>query len=189
MIVCAGGGEAFPFAKSIGIGLVDSAIGLSRICLQKAPKSLIFIGSAGSYDSNVAVGSLFFSTRATQIELSLVGGQAYTPIDNSISMDSASFVLHETMQSHGILEATVNSSNYITATSAYNKRMLAAGLMLENMEFFSVLRVAEYFQIPAWALLCVSNTVGEGAHEAWIASRDIVASRLENALRNTLKIL
>ncbi len=49
MFVCAGKSESFEFATPIGIGLVDSAINLTKICIEKSPDSIIFIGTAGSY--------------------------------------------------------------------------------------------------------------------------------------------
>ena len=49
MIVCAGRNETFPFAQTIGVGLIESAINLTRLCLFDKPEYLLFIGSAGSY--------------------------------------------------------------------------------------------------------------------------------------------
>ena len=51
MFICAGESEQFIFAKNIGIGLISSAINLTKLCLQYLPKELIFIGSAGCYTS------------------------------------------------------------------------------------------------------------------------------------------
>ncbi len=49
MIICAGRNETFKFAESIGVGLIESAINLTKLCLINKPDSLLFIGSAGSY--------------------------------------------------------------------------------------------------------------------------------------------
>ncbi|EAH4491725.1 purine-nucleoside phosphorylase, partial [Campylobacter coli] len=37
MIVCAGGNENFSFAKTIGIGLVESTFYLTQLCLKEKP--------------------------------------------------------------------------------------------------------------------------------------------------------
>ena len=50
MILSAGREEIFSFATPIGIGLVETAINLTRLSLLDRPKSIIFIGSAGSYN-------------------------------------------------------------------------------------------------------------------------------------------
>ena len=40
------------FTKSIGVGLVSSAINLTKICLFNRPEFILFIGSAGSYGNH-----------------------------------------------------------------------------------------------------------------------------------------
>lgn len=91
MIVCAGRVEQFSFAKSIGVGLVESSAGLSRLILQEAPREIIFIGTCGVYDINEPLLQVFTSTAATQIELSFLQNQSYTPIENFIVADPFSF--------------------------------------------------------------------------------------------------
>ena len=49
MIISAGNKEIFDFATPIGVGLIESSINLTRLCLFNKPDFLIFIGSAGSY--------------------------------------------------------------------------------------------------------------------------------------------
>ncbi|RDU61365.1 purine-nucleoside phosphorylase [Helicobacter sp. MIT 14-3879] len=183
MILCAGNGESFSFAKNIGVGLINSAIELTQVCLQYTPKHLLFIGSAGSYDSKVPIGTLFLSTHATQIELSFLQKQSYTPTNNSIKIERLNLVSHETLIKENICEATVNSSNYITNTSAYNHVMLSANILLENMEVFSIFKVAEHFRIPCSAILCVSNIVGENAHEEWVKNKNLVEERLTKIIK------
>ena len=191
MFICVGSSEDFSFAKSVGVGLVDSAIGLSVICLQHAPSHIVFVASAGSYDSSVNIGDVFYSFCATQIEMSFLQNLSYTPIDNAISSedsiaiknsnkDSAkdSSVSHETFprsifgvsRSFEVPHVVVNSSNYITNTSEFNSRMLHAGVRLENMEFFSVLSVARHFNVPCVGIFCVSNHVGKDAHNEFRAN-------------------
>ncbi|MGB0990797.1 MAG: purine-nucleoside phosphorylase, partial [Halarcobacter sp.] len=45
MIICAGRNETFQFAETIGVGLVESAINLTRTCLFNKPDYFLFIGS------------------------------------------------------------------------------------------------------------------------------------------------
>ena len=46
MFVCAGNGEEFEFARSIGVGLVESAITVSKLCMSEQVESLVFVGIA-----------------------------------------------------------------------------------------------------------------------------------------------
>ena len=58
MIVCAGNGEYFAFAKSIGIGLCESTIGLMQICMRECIDSIVFVGSAGAYSKDINIGDV-----------------------------------------------------------------------------------------------------------------------------------
>ncbi len=80
MIICAGRNETFDFAESIGVGLIESAIKLTRLCLFKKPDSLIFVGSAGSYGEN-KIFDIVESKNAANIELSFLLNDSYTPLE------------------------------------------------------------------------------------------------------------
>lgn len=181
MFVCAGNGEDFEFAKSIGVGLVESAITLSEICLSQKVEGLIFIGSAGSYDKDIKPLEIFTSYQATQIESSSLLSQSYTPIPQEIQSN----VSYETIQkilSLGLPQAIVNSSNYITTDFSHAQRMRERGILLENMEFFSVLSVARRFSLPALGVFCVSNHCGENAHREFMENRVEVMRRLKGVV-------
>lgn len=172
MIVCAGNGESFAFAKSIGVGLVESGIGLIQLCLRENVDSILFVGSAGAYDRQIKLFDMYISDSATNIELSFLQGQSYTPLDNRIDSGllegKPENVLCETM---GLKRAVVNSSNYITTDEVLAQKLNRAGIYLENMEFFALMRVAQYFQIPCLGLFCVSNYCNENAHKDFLANR------------------
>ncbi len=52
MIICAGNNETFDFAEPMGVGLIDTAINLTRLCLFDKPEFLLFVGTAGSYGNH-----------------------------------------------------------------------------------------------------------------------------------------
>ncbi|MBE0495770.1 MAG: purine-nucleoside phosphorylase [Campylobacterales bacterium] len=171
MIVCAGKSESFSFAKPIGIGLVESAITLTRLCLQELPEHFLFVGSAGSY-GEVPLLDVCVSTRALNLETSGLLGQAYSPISPEI-VHFSPFVSRETFP-----QVSVNSSNYITADAAISKRYLEANCDIENMEFFSVLSVAQHFNIPAFGLFVVTNYCTKDAHATFLAYHEEAKKRL-----------
>jgi len=71
MFICAGDIEQFDFATPVGIGLVNSAINLTRICLMNPPEFLVFIGTAGSY-GNKKIFDIVESRVASNIENSFL---------------------------------------------------------------------------------------------------------------------
>lgn len=175
MFICARG-ENFNFAKDIGVGLVESAIELTAVILRENPQYLTFIGSAGAYSKNIKLLDIFVSNSATQIESSFSKGESYTPLENKIEI-----VSYETLSESknlgvdfgAILDshqrAIVNSSNYICTDEIFADKMNGAGILLENMEFFAVLKVADYFKIPALGIFCVTNHCDKDAHKNFIA--------------------
>ena len=163
MIICAGKNESFDFARSIGIGLVESAIHLTKIVLEEKPTSLFFVGTAGSY-GNYKPFDVVITHKASNIELGFLDNLCYTPIQNQIKL-AFNNVSHETNEQSIPI---VNSSNYITTDKKASHAFLKIGIELENMEFFSILHVAKIFQIPCSGLFVITNYCDENAHTDFI---------------------
>lgn len=172
MILCAGNNETFDFALPIGVGLVDSAINLTRHCLVHKPEFLLFVGSAGSYGEH-KIHEMIESKTAANIELGFLDKSAYTPIDNVVSA-----------QTENVKDVIVNSSNYITTSEKAMGQMRALGMGIENMEFFSVMRVAQVFGIPAGGVFCITNYCDVNAHRDFIANHGFAKVLLREHLIN-----
>ena len=175
MIICAGDKEEFSFAYPIGVGLIQSSINLTRLALFDKPDFLLFIGTAGSY-GEFEIFDIVQSKGASQIELSFWDKKSYTPIDNVIVSESD--VSHETI---------INSSNYITTDKSYWTFFTKNNIHLENMEFFSVLRVAKEFEIPAGGIFIVTNYCDENAHKDFLKNHKEAMERLENFIKKRFK--
>ncbi|PAF47756.1 purine-nucleoside phosphorylase [Helicobacter sp. 12S02634-8] len=175
MFICAGKSESFSFAQPIGIGLIDTAINLSNLCGREVVDLLVFVGTAGAYNPHISPLEIFISTQATQIEASYTDSQSYTPIDNHI--DSQAIVPYETFS------AVINSSNYIHTDPNFAKKMCHANILLENMEFFSVLKVAQVFQIPCYGIFCITNHCNKQAHQDFLSRHAQAKEKLEDFIR------
>ncbi len=46
------------------------------------------------------------------------------------------------------------------------------GVEIENMEFFSVLKIAQEFNIPAGGVFCITNHTNENAHADFLKNHD-----------------
>ena len=168
VIISSGNKEIFTFATPIGIGLIDSAINLTRLCLFDKPDFLIFIGTAGSY-GKLKIMDIFESYTASNIEHCLMKKECYTPIDNIISVNVSR-------------ETVVNSSNYITQNRLISTAYLKLGLDAENMEFFSVVKVAKEFNIPVKGIFVVTNYCYENAHQEYLNNINKAKNKLTNYL-------
>ena len=162
MIFCAGKSESFEFAKPIGIGLVESAMRLTQYIIGNKPSFILFIGTTGSY-GNFKPFDVIHTHKSSNIELSFLQNQSYTPIENFANSKKI-YVSRGTTDSSPI----VNSSNYITTDEKLSKQFLQKGIELENMELFSVISVANHFNIPSSALLVVTNYCNENAHNDFL---------------------
>lgn len=178
MIVCAGRNETFRFAEAIGVGLIESAINLTRTCLLNKPDFILFIGSAGSY-GDYKIFDIVESKKAANLELSFLNGDSYTPID--YMLESENKILRN--------DTIVNSSNYITTNSLLAKKYSEFGIGIENMEFFSILQVAQEFKIPVGGIFIVTNYTNKNAHEDFLRNHKEAMSKLTQYLieKNLIK--
>lgn len=167
MILCAGRNETFPFATPIGVGLIESAMNLTQLCLFNKPDYIIFIGSAGSYGEH-KIFDILTSSSAANIELSFFDGDSYTPLDNVIETQNATFEN----------QTIVNSSNYITSNIEKAKNFLPHNIGLENMEFFSLCSVAKEFEIPIAGIFVVTNYTDSNAHKEFLSNHQEAMDRL-----------
>ena len=177
MIICAGHNESFDFATPTGVGLVETAMNLSRLCLFDKPEFLLFVGTAGSYGEQ-KIFDIVESKTAANIELAFLQHKAYTPLDNVVSTNTK-----------GTKEVIVNSSNYITTDAELARDFLRFGIGIENMEFFAVLRVAQEFGIPAGGVFCVTNFCNADAHSDFAANHGKAKALLDEHVQRRIKEL
>lgn len=163
MIVSAGISEIYDYAEPIGLGS-NCSIKLSELILKKQPKRLIFIGSMGLYTKEIELFSVNEFKSAVNIELAMLDDLVYTPMKtNEVS--------------------NLNSSNYICKNYEYAKKMNEKyGILGENMECFSFFATANYYKIPASAILVATNYCDEFAHEEYIKNIAKANEILENYL-------
>jgi len=177
MIICAGNNENFDFALSTGVGLIETAMNLSRLCLFDKPEFLLFVGTAGSY-GDAKIFDIIESKTASNIELAFLSNDAYTPLDNVVTTNTTD-----------IKDIVVNSSNYISTNDALAKNFLKFGVGIENMEFFAVLKIAQEFDIPAGGVFCVTNYTDKNAHEDFLKNHEKAKELLSVHVKKRIKEL
>jgi nucleoside phosphorylase len=177
MIICAGNNETFDFALATGVGLVETAMNLTRLCLFDKPEFILFVGTAGSY-GDAKIFDIIESKTASNIELGFLTNDAYTPLDNVVSTNMTN-----------TKDVVVNSSNYISTNEELSKEFLKFGVGIENMEFFSVLRIAQEFNIPAGGVFCITNMTNKNAHEEFVKNHAKAKELLEVHVKKRIKEL
>ncbi len=177
MIICAGNNETFDFAQPTGVGLIETAMNLTRLCMFDKPEFLLFVGSAGSY-GEAKIFDIVESKTSSNIELSFLNNNSYTPLDNVITTN-------ETDKK----DIVVNSSNYVSTNSELAKNFLKFGVGIENMEFFSVLKIAQEFDIPAGGVFCITNFTNENAHKDFLKNHKKAKELLTEHVTKRIKEL
>jgi len=177
MIICAGNNETFNFATPMGVGLIEMAMNLTRLCMFDKPEFLLFVGTAGSY-GHANIFDIVESKTASNIELSFLENKSYTPLENVISTNT-----------EGTKDIVVNSCNYISTDAELAKNYLKFGVGIENMEFFSVLRIAQEFDIPAGGVFCVTNFTNTDAHEDFLKNHAKAKELLSQHVQTRVKEL
>jgi len=177
MIICAGNNETFTFAQPMGVGLIETAMNLTRFCLFDKPEFLLFVGSAGSY-GDAKIFDIIESKTTSNIELSFLSNDAYTPLDNVVSTNTTN-----------VKDIVVNSSNYISTNEELTKKFLKLGVGIENMEFFAVLKIAQEFNIPAGGVFCITNYTNTDAHSDFLKNHDKAKELLEEHVKRRIKEL
>ena len=199
MIICAGQSEQFDFAHPVGIGLIETAVNLTRICELGKPEHIVFVGTAGSYGQK-EIFDIVEAQVAANVEQSFFEENSYTPIDNVIA--AAEDVSRETreaesnsLDSVGLKperwsnatreggETIVNSSNYITTNREIWEHYTAENIQIENMEFYAVMKVAQMFGIPVAGIFIVTNYCDEHAHEDFKKNHAEAMKRLDAYVR------
>ena len=99
---------------------------------------------------------IYESSVGANVEISSIENRSYSPIECEIS----------SIVSRGTIK--INSSNFITTDKNLAHKMFENGYFLENMEFFSVLKVAQIFKIPAYGIFVATNFCDENAHADFI---------------------
>ena len=177
MIICAGNNETFDFAQPIGVGLIETAMNLTRLCLFDKPEFLLFVGSAGSYGDK-KIFDIVESKTASNVELAFLSNDAYTPIDNVVSTNTTN-----------VKDIVVNSSNYISTNQELTEKFLKLGIGIENMEFFSILKIAQEFNIPAGGVFCITNYTDENAHQDFLKNHEKAKELLTQHVKRRIKEL
>ena len=177
MIICAGNNENFSFATPMGVGLIETAMNITRLCLFDKPEFLLFVGTAGSYGKN-KIFDIVESKTAANIELGFLTNDAYTPLENVVSTNITEKK-----------DVIVNSSNYISTNPELTKKFLNFGIGLENMEFFSVLKVAQEFNIPAGGVFCITNYTNKEDHNDFVKNHKKAKELLEKHVQKRMKEL
>jgi futalosine hydrolase len=173
-------------ARTVGVGLVEAALGAARAIADERPWAVVFIGTAGAYPDTgrtLAVGSAVSIRRLTLLSHSVARGDGYfpRPLPTEAATDPA---LRDAIEKAAALPwANLACPLAITRSLAAGRRAEGdAAPLLENLEGFAVARAAAAASLPFAAVVGVANAVGPRGHHQWKRSAATAAASACDAL-------
>lgn len=176
-----------------GVGLAQAAANTARfIELRKAawPRGhqepdacVLFIGSCGSTDHSVPIGSLVFPDCVHLSDVGLTTGESFLPCSMVTTLHTDRLIhkalankLTEAIDGQQLLFEPVYSVVAITRnTSTARSLSTATGARFENLELFGLATACTSAGIPWLSLSCVANHTHPAGHEEWLQNRERVA--------------
>lgn len=172
-----------------GVGPVDAAAATAAEIQRERPVAVLHVGIAGSRRLSALVpGSLVIGTEARYCDLHVPAEWAPSTVAASAPLVAAA---RRALPAAAVMpigtSARVGGTNVTTGTNA--------GVNVEAMEGFAVLRAAALAGVPAIEVRAISNNIEESDRSLWqfdkafstiTAATPLLVAEIELALRSTL---
>lgn len=148
--------------EPVGIGLCDAMLGTAELIARRAPRGLVFVGTAGALPgSGLAIGSVIEARRVLLGDAALALGLGYSPRHPEALQAPPRF---------GLPAADVVTNLAITTDPAL-AAAYARTAAVEHMEAYGFALACTRAGVEWACVLGLTNAVGPGAHAQWLANR------------------
>lgn len=164
-----------------GVGLVESAVGVTLAIVAAAPDVAVLLGTCGAFAPAppgpgepavarapaLAIGEVVVGARVRLVDGAALAGDAELPgpMPAEASLDAT---LHAALVAAGARSVTIANTVGITVGDAHAARLArAAGAEVEHLEAFAFARACAAGAVPALVVLGVANAVGARGREEW----------------------
>lgn len=171
---------------SVGIGLVDAAIGTARGLGRHEPAHVVLLGTCGAAPtSGLALGDVIVGTSVRLVEPAVVEGRAAMPFGGD-AITLASSIGGAALA--GARAATIANTLGVTTDDAL-ANALAAHADVEHLEAYGVARACQLANVPCTVVLGIANVVGAKGREQWRANHVEASARAADAAWSALSKL
>lgn len=161
---------------TVGVGLVEAALGAARVLAERRPKHVVLVGTVGAYpQSGLAIGDVVIAER---VLLATPSGALVDAMTTSLDADASPFIGRR---------VTVATTLAITTDDAIAAALEhATNAHVEHLEAFAVARACADAGITFSAVFGIANVVGSVGREQWRANhvRASAAACAAAAIRN-----
>jgi nucleoside phosphorylase len=165
--------------ETVGVGLVEASIAMTRCIEAHRPTAALFLGTCGVFlDATHATASspalevlaVVTAARAELVDASAVEGKAALPgpMPARATFDDR---LRSALVQAGARSVHVANTVAITTDDALAARLACDGAhQVEHLEAFAFARACAVASVPSAAALAVANVVGARGRAEWLAN-------------------
>ncbi len=154
-----------------GFGPIVAAAKTSELLLKRRPDRVVLIGIAGSYSSELAIGSAYIFDRVACFGIGAGQGDDHIPADQMVGSTHP-----ENCNPTGIIDLDSQSPFGLltTCSAAGNEQEVAHRLEYnpdfhaEDMEGFAVAIACQMANVPLTIIRGISNRAGDRDHARWV---------------------
>jgi futalosine hydrolase len=144
---------------TIGVGLVEAALGAARVIGARHPTDVVLVGTAGAYPGKgMAIGDVVIASR---VLLVAQAGALVPAMPVDVAIDERLGHVAERVR-----RVTVATTLAVT-TDDEVARLLSAKGDVEHLEAFAVARACQEANVPFTAVLGIANVVGSRGRAEW----------------------
>lgn len=171
---------------TIGVGVVEAAVGMTQCIVRHAPAAALLIGTCGAFRtagasgrsggpgidsgaSRIDLGAAVAGARVCIVDAAVIAGGAALPepMPAVAPFDAA---IHAALVAAGARSVQIANTVGITTADAHAAQLVEAGCgEVEHLEAFGFARACAAAGVPCGAVLGVANTVGASGRAEWLA--------------------
>jgi futalosine hydrolase len=150
---------------TVGVGLVEAALGAAAVLAEQKPRHVIMLGTVGAYPSSgLTIGDVVAAERAILAAASGALVDAMPSSAPASPIDGARAV---------VVATTLSITTEDDVARAIEKR---TGAHVEHLEAFAVARACVQAGVKFSAVFGVANTVGARGRDEWRANHESAAA-------------
>ena len=157
---------------TVGVGLIEAAIGTTRCLFEHRPSLVVFLGTCGSLASDLAIGEVVVGASVT-----LTGTNLPAPMPRELVLGPFA------MRAKPVRIATTLGITTDDARAAER----AVEAHVEHLEAFAFARACSIAAVPCAIVLGVANPVGSRGRERWLENHVAASARAAEALYDALE--
>ena len=155
---------------TLGVGVVEAALGMTRCIARHAPDVALLLGTAGALPgSPLAIGDVVAASVVRLLDAGLLAKSAELPppLPGRVTLDAR---IHEALVAAGAKSVQIANTIGITTSDALAEGLAASGCQVEHLEVFAFARACAVASVPCGAALGIANTVGSKGRGEWLAN-------------------